>query len=71
MSKDHAKGSFGLQDEGGVKLDHQTRNKWIDRDERLHALWHESGMTRDEFIQHNQGVIDAVIIENSGHPRSD
>lgn len=70
MSKDHAKGSFGMQDEGRVKLDHQTRNHWLDRDEELQALWHKSGMTRDEFIQHNQGVIDKAIAENSGLPRS-
>lgn len=70
MSKDHAKGSFGLQDEGRLKLDHQTRNKWLDKDEGLQALWHRSGMTRDEFIQHNQGVIDKVIAEDSSDRRS-
>lgn len=70
MSKDHAKGSFGMQDEDRVKLDHQTRNHWLDRDAELQALWHKSGMPRDEFIQHNQGVIDKAIAENAGLPRS-
>ena len=50
MSKDHKQGSFGLQEEGRLKLDHQTRNAWLDRDEGLNARWKASGMTRDDFI---------------------
>lgn len=67
MSKDHGKGSFGLHDEGRLKLDHETRNQWLEKDEGLRAQWHKSGMTRDEFIEHNQHQIDKVIAANSQH----
>jgi hypothetical protein len=65
MSKDHKQGSFGLQEEGRLKLDHQTRNAWLDRDEGLNARWKASGMTRDDFIEHNHDEIDMVIAEDS------
>lgn len=64
MSEDHGKSSFGRQEEGRLKLDRETRNQWLDKDEGLKALWHKSEMTRDEFIEHNQHH-DRVIAENS------
>ncbi|MBR1206047.1 hypothetical protein H8B02_04925 [Bradyrhizobium sp. Pear77] len=64
MSKDHDKASHGSQDARRHKIDHQTRNEWLHRDAGLQALWQASGMSRDEFIQHNEGVIDKVISDN-------
>ncbi len=71
MSKDHGQGAYGNKAEGRLKIDHQIRNKWLDTDDGLQALWRKSGMTRDDFIQHNQDVIDKVITEHSGNPRED
>jgi hypothetical protein len=64
MSKDHDKASRGSQDARRHKLDHQTRNAWLDRDARLQAAWRASGMSRDDFIRHNENVIDKVIADN-------
>ncbi|WP_426413241.1 hypothetical protein [Bradyrhizobium ganzhouense] len=64
MSKDHDKASHGSQDARRHKIDHQIRNEWLHRDASLQALWQASGMSRDEFIQHNEGAIDKVIADN-------
>lgn len=64
MSKDHDRASRGSQDARRHKLDHQTRNEWLHRDAGLQASWKASGMTRDEFIQHNEDLIDKVIADN-------
>ncbi|MCS3450199.1 MULTISPECIES: hypothetical protein [Bradyrhizobium] len=64
MSKDHDKASHGSQDARRHKIDHQTRSEWLHRDSGLQSLWQASGMSRDEFIQHNEGVIDKVISDN-------
>jgi hypothetical protein len=64
MSKDHDNASHGSQDARRHKIDHQTRNEWLHRDAGLQALWQASGMSRDEFIQHNEGAIDKVITAN-------
>ena len=64
MSKDHDKASHGSQDARRHKIDHQTRIEWLHRDAVLQALLQASGMSRDEFIQHNEGVIDKVISDN-------
>ncbi|MCW6533913.1 hypothetical protein [Sphingomonas lycopersici] len=66
MSEDHGKGSFGRQEEGRLKLNHEIRNQWLDKDETLNTLWHKSGMTRDAFIEHNIQQIDKIIAERSG-----
>lgn len=64
MSKNHDKASRGSQDARRHKFDHQTRNHWLEQDAGLQAAWHASNMTRDEFIRHNEGLIDKVIAEN-------
>lgn len=64
MSKDHDKASHGSQDARRHKLDHQLRNEWIDRDTGLQEAWKKSGMTRDDFIHHNESMIDQVISAN-------
>lgn len=64
MSKDHDKTSHGSQDARRHKLDHQIRNEWIDRDTSLQEAWKKSGQTREEFIRHNENVIDQVISAN-------
>ncbi len=51
MSKDHDKASHGSQDARRHKIDHQTRDQWLERDTGLQAAWHASSMTRDEFIR--------------------
>jgi len=66
MSKHHDRASRGSQDGRRVKLDHQTRNEWLDRDAGLQAAWHASKMTRDDFIRHNEKLIDKVIADNVG-----
>ncbi|QAY96601.1 hypothetical protein CWB41_13390 [Methylovirgula ligni] len=65
MSKDHDKASHGSQDARRHKIDHQTRDQWLDRDKDLQALWHASAMTRDDFIRHNEGIIDKAIADGS------
>lgn len=69
MSKDHDAASHGSQDARRHKIDHQTRDQWLDRDAKLKASWRASGMTRDDFIRHNEGVIDKVIADNLDQPR--
>lgn len=64
MSRDHDRDSHGSQDARRRKLDHQTRNEWLDRDAGLQAAWHASKMTRDEFIRHNERLIDKVIVDS-------
>ncbi|SDK34164.1 MULTISPECIES: hypothetical protein [Bradyrhizobium] len=66
MSKDHDKASHGSQDARRHKLDHQTRNQWLEKDAGLQAAWQASRMTRDEFIRHNESLIDKVIADNLG-----
>jgi hypothetical protein len=68
MSKDHDKASHGSQDARRHKIDHQIRNEWIDRDTSLQDAWQKSGQTRDEFIRHNEKVIDQVISANLDKP---
>lgn len=63
MSKDHDEASHGSQDARRHKLDHQIRNEWLDRDQGLNDSWRASNMTRDEFIRHNETMIDKVIGE--------
>lgn len=62
MSKDHE--MRGTADARRHKFDHQIREQWLDRDEGLREKWHASGLTRDEFIQHNEDLIDQTIIAN-------
>ncbi len=69
MSKDHDKASHGLQDARRHKIDHQTRDQWLDRDTGLQAAWHASSMTRDDFIRNNESLIDKVIVENLDRTR--
>ncbi len=69
MSKDHDKASHGSQDARRHKIDHQTRDQWLDRDTGLQAAWHASSMTRDDCIRHNEGLIDKVIVENLDRTR--
>ncbi|MCC8936179.1 hypothetical protein H8A99_06625 [Bradyrhizobium sp. Arg68] len=69
MSKDHDKASHGSQDARRHKIDHQTRNEWLHRDADLQDAWHASGMTRDDFIRHNEGLIDKVIVANLDQDR--
>lgn len=63
MSKDHNKYSGESQDARRHKLDHQIRNEWLDRDAGLQASWQASKMSRDDFIRHNEGMIDKVITD--------
>ncbi len=69
MSKDHDEASHGSQDARRHKLDHQVRNEWLDRDTGLQQAWQTSGMTRDDFIRHNEGMIDKVISANLDRDR--
>ncbi|MTV12238.1 MULTISPECIES: hypothetical protein [Bradyrhizobium] len=69
MSKDHDKASHGSQDARRHKIDHQTRNGWLHRDAGLQDAWRASGMTRDDFIRHNEGLIDKVIVANLDQDR--
>ena len=69
MSKDHDKASHGSQDARRHKIDHQTRNEWLHRDASLQDAWRASGMTRDDFIRHNEGLIDKVIVANLDQDR--
>ena len=64
MSNDHEDPRHGSQDARRHRLDQQARSDWLDRDEHLSAAWRESRMTRDEFIRHNQKVIDDAIVKN-------
>ena len=64
MSKDHDKASHGSQDARRHKIDHQVRSEWLHRDPGLRATWEASGMSRDDFIRHNEGVIDKVISDH-------
>jgi len=64
MSKDHDRASHGSQDARRHKLDHQTRDQWLDKDSALQAAWQASNMSRDDFIRHNEGMIDKVIAES-------
>lgn len=64
MSKDHDKASHGSQDARSHKIDHQIRNEWLHRDAGLQASWKASGMSRDDFIRHNEALIDKVITDN-------
>jgi hypothetical protein len=66
MSKDHDKASHGSQDARRHKIDRQARHEWLERDAGLQAAWHASNMTREEFIRHNEGLIDKVIANNLG-----
>lgn len=66
MSRDHDDSSRGSQDERRHKFDHQTRNQWLDRDAGLQKAWRESNMTRDDFIRHNEELIDKIIVESEG-----
>ena len=38
-----------------------TRDQWLDRDAALQAKWRASSMTREEFIRHNEELIDRTI----------
>jgi len=69
MSKDHDKVSHGSQDARSHKIDHQIRNEWLHRDAGLQDAWRASGMTRDDFIRHNEGLIDKVIGANLDQDR--
>lgn len=62
MSKDHE--MRGTSEARAHKFDHKIREQWLDRDAALHAKWHASGMTRDEFIRHNEELIDKTIVAN-------
>lgn len=64
MSKDHDRASHGSQDARRHKIDHQTRDQWLDRDSGLQSAWHASRLSRDEFIRRNEGLIDKVIAES-------
>ena len=64
MSKDHDKASRGSQDARRHKIDHQIRNQWLDRDAGLQASWQASKMSRDDFIRHNESMIDKVITDH-------
>lgn len=64
MSKDHDRASHGSQDARRHKIDHQTRDQWLDRDSGLQAAWRTSRLSRDEFIRRNEGLIDKVIAES-------
>lgn len=66
MSRDHGDALRASQDERRLKLNHQTRNYWLDLDSGLRKAWHESSMTRDEFIRRNEELIDKVIIDSYG-----
>jgi hypothetical protein len=69
MSKDHDEASRGSQDARRHKIDHQTRDQWLDRDQGLQAAWYASSMTRDDFIRHNEGLIDKAIADNLDQAR--
>jgi hypothetical protein len=69
MSKDHDNASRGSQDARRHKFDHQTRNEWLHRDAGLQDAWRTSGMTRDDFIRHNEDLIDKVIGANLDQDR--
>ena len=69
MSKDHDNASRGSQDARRHKFDHQTRDQWLDRDAALQAKWRASSMTREEFIQHNEDLIDRTIGANLDQER--
>ncbi len=64
MSKDHDRASHGSQDARRHKIDHQTRDQWLDRDSGLQAAWRASRLSRDDFIRHNESLIDNVIAES-------
>ncbi|GAC1045427.1 hypothetical protein thsrh120_54320 [Rhizobium sp. No.120] len=64
MSKDHDRASHGSQDARRHKIDHQTRDQWLDRDSGLQSAWRASGLSRDEFIRRNEGLIDKVIADS-------
>lgn len=66
MSRNHEDAARGSQDDRRHKLDHQTRNQWLDRDAGLRKAWHESNMTRDEFIRRHEELIDKVILNSGG-----
>jgi hypothetical protein len=61
MSENHRSGSLGSQDARRHKFDHATRDQWLDRDAALEAKWRASSMTREDFIKHNEELIDAAI----------
>jgi hypothetical protein len=62
VSKDHE--MRGTSEARRHKFDHQIREQWLDRDAGLHAKWHASGLTRDEFIRRNEELIDKTIADN-------
>jgi len=61
MARDHHDASRGSQDARRHKFDHATRDQWLDRDAALEAKWRASSMTREEFISHNEELIDRAI----------
>ncbi|MBB3612760.1 hypothetical protein [Rhizobium sp. BK602] len=63
MSKDHDRASHGSQDARRHKINDQTRDQWLDRDNDLQAAWRASGLSREEFIRQNQRLIDKAIGE--------
>lgn len=64
MSSDRNKDLHESQDARRHDLDHQARNKWLDGDRELQEQWRASAMSRDEFIRHNQKLIDRKIVES-------
>lgn len=70
MTKDH-QASRGSQDARRHKFDHATRDQWLDRDAALEAKWRASSMTREEFIRHNEELIDRAIAAKPDRDRED
>lgn len=64
MSKDYGGAPRGSQDARRHQFDHKTRDQWLDRDAALEAKWRSSSMTREEFIRHNEELIDTTIAAN-------
>jgi hypothetical protein len=69
MTKDHHDPSRGSQDARRHKFDHTTRDQWLDRDAALEAKWRASSMTREEFISHNEELIDRAIADKLDRDR--
>lgn len=61
MSQFHEDASHGSQDARRHQYDHATRDQWLDRDAALQAKCRASSMTREEFIRHNEELIDRTI----------
>ncbi len=66
MSADHHDPSSGSQDARRHALDHQTRDRWLDRDDRLAKAWRDSKLSREQFVRDNAEMIDQVIAERGG-----